>query len=255
MPNLAFWDQKFLVAPYFMLALGIYKFIVSIYGFGITGSKNRGLLIIFAIFLGVAFMGQIVSIFLFWEVNTLVRLKNVGAVSANKELRHYGQNGHERITKSWDHMQSHLHCCGAHGANIGYKDYKNTPIGQKDNSVPSSCCRNRPQNSNCGIGILNKHEDNARQDIYTDGCLVILLQWMDKDVHPMIGVYSGVGVAIALVELIALVLVCAYVAQINRKRQREERAEIIWSDVRGDRGELNGLNHNNDKSSDYDTQV
>ena len=42
MPNLAFWDSMFVVAPYLMLGLGIYKFIISLYGFGVTSSENKG---------------------------------------------------------------------------------------------------------------------------------------------------------------------------------------------------------------------
>ena len=229
MPNLSFWDQKFLIAPYLMLALGIYKFIISLYGFGIIATENRGLLILFAVLLGIAFVGQIASIFIFWEIRTLVELKNVGSSEAAEELRLYGEDGYESTTNAWDHMQRHLHCCGAHGANIGYQDWKNTPMGQNDDSVPDSCCRT--QAAKCGKGILREPDEVARKAVYVDGCLVILTQWMEADVAPMIGVYSGVGIAIALVELIALVLVCAYVAQINRRRQREE---MVWNATRGD---------------------
>ena len=108
MPYLKFWDEKFMVAPYLMLAIGIFKFIVSLYGFAITHSEQRGLLITFAVFLAIAFVGQIASIFIFWEVRMLVKQGNVGAQSAQKELRFYGQKGNEAITSSWDHMQQHL---------------------------------------------------------------------------------------------------------------------------------------------------
>jgi hypothetical protein len=85
----------------------------------------------------------------------------------------------------------------------------------------------------------------------------ILREWMEGDIVPMIAVYSGVGIAIALVELIATVLVCAYVAQINRRRQREE---IMWGAVRGgDNGDGRGSEmapmHTFDRTSNHDTQV
>ena len=229
MPNLSFWDQKFLIAPYLMLAVGIYKLIISLYGFGITATENRRLLILFAVLLAIAFVGQIASIFMFWQIKTLVELKNVGSTQAAEELINYGKDGYEITTNAWDHMQSHLHCCGAHGANIGYQDWKNTPLGQDDDSVPDSCCR--AQAEQCGKGMLRQPDDVARKSVYVDGCLLILIQWMETDVAPMIGVYSGVGIAIALVELIAVVLVCAYVAQINRRQQREEN---VWNATRGD---------------------
>ena len=105
MPNLAFWDQTFVTAPYLMLALGIYTFIISIGSFAIAGLENRGLLIFFAALLGIAFICQIASIFLFWEVRTLIQNRNVGPSAVNEELGHYGQPGYESTTNAWDHMQ------------------------------------------------------------------------------------------------------------------------------------------------------
>ena len=104
----------------------------------------------------------------------------------------------------------------------------------------------------------NMGENNIRSKIFVDGCLEILQEWMEEDIVPMIAVYSGVGIAIALVELIATVLVCAYVAQINRRRQREE---IMWNAVRGgDNGDGRGGGemtpmHTFDRTSNHDTQV
>lgn len=263
MPNLAFWDQMFSVAPYLMLGLGIFKFIISLFGFAITSSENRGLLIFFAILLGAAFVGQVASIFTFWQVKTTVEIGSVGPSAANDELQLYGKNGSEGITRSWDHMQKHLHCCGVSGYQKGFKDWQNTDFGrnqhgrhQNFDGVPDSCCHQEGQN--CGKGVLgNMGENNIRSRIFVDGCMEILQQWMGDDIVPMIAVYSGVGIAIALVELIATVLVCAYVAQINRRRQREE---MMWNAVRGDNGDGRGAGemtpmHTFDRTSNHDTQV
>ena len=59
------------------------------------------------------------------------------------------------------------------------------------------------------------------QPITNGGCIYFPMQWMEEDVEPMIGIYSGVGIAIALTELVTLVLMCAYVAHINRRREHE----------------------------------
>lgn len=254
MPNLSFWAEAFLIAPYLMLALGIYKFVISLYGFAITSSENRGLLIFFAVLLIIAFIAQVASIFVFWQVKEAIKIGNAGTAEAHTELSMYGKNGSESITRSWDHMQQHLHCCGANNDHTGYTDWKNTDFGRKGNSVPSSCCY--VETENCGQGILSKSEVTIRKTIFADGCLVILQQWMQEDVAPMIGVYTAVGLAIALVELIAAVLVFAYVAQIARRRQRED---MIWSAVRPDDHHDGGheMTHLNtmDRTSNHDTQV
>ena len=95
-----------------MLGLGIFKFIVSLYGFGITSSENRGLLIFFAVLLGAAFVGQVASIFTFWQVKTTVEIGSVGPSAANDELQLYGKPGEEGVTSSWDHMQHVLRTKG-----------------------------------------------------------------------------------------------------------------------------------------------
>ena len=254
MPNLNFWDPMFVVAPYLMLALGIYKFLISLYGFAITRSENRGLLIFFAVLLGIAFVTQVCSIFVFWQVKTAVEIGSVDNSGVHKELNMYGQNGSESVTDTWDHMQQHLHCCGANNFGQGYSDWRNTAYGKTDNRVPDSCCQRKTDG--CGKNILGQQsQETIRETIFVDGCLVILKQWMKEDVTPMIKVYSGVGIAIALVELIALVLVAAYVAQISRRRQREE---MMWNAVRGDHGdgahEMAPMN-TMDKTSNHDTPV
>ena len=222
MPNLAFWDQNFLIAPYFMLALGIYTAIVAMYGFGITTSANRGLLIFLAILIGGALIAQLASMFLFMQIHALIKAEDYGT-KATDELKNYGQEGFESITKSWDYMQQHLHCCGAYGANVGYTIYKNTIIGKEDDSVPDSCCRTEAEK--CGKGVLVMADEVVRELVYVDGCLVILMHWMRKEVLPMIGIYLWTGGAIALVELIILVLVSVHVSQINRKKLDEESVQ------------------------------
>lgn len=263
MPNLQFWDQMFVVAPYLMLGLGIFKFLISLYGFAITSSENRGLLILFAVVLGIAFVGQIASIFTFWQVKTQVEIGGVGPSDANAELQLYGLPGNESITNSWDHMQKHLHCCGVSGHTNGYTNWKNVKFGQNKNGeyenfdgVPDSCCHDPSEN--CGQGVFRKGKESVRNTIFVGGCLEILKQWMTADIVPLISIYSGIGIAISLVELIAMILVCAYVAQISRRRNREE---VMWNAVRGDdNGDARGgaemtPMHTFDRTSEHDTQV
>ena len=54
--------------------------------------------------------------------------------------------------------------------------------------------------------------------IWKDGCIEILEVMLKRDFieYPFAWVYIGVGLILALVELITVVLSCAYIAQINR---------------------------------------
>merc|ERR1712107_602506 len=59
--------------------------------------------------------------------------------------------------------------------------------------------------------------------IWKDGCIQILEVMLKRDLieYPFAWVYIGVGLILALVELITVVLACAYVAQINRRQRHQ----------------------------------
>ena len=79
---------------------------------------------------------------------------------------------------------------------------------------------------------------------------------MRKDVEPMIGVYTASGVVIALVEIIAVVLSSAYVAQITRRLQTEEITWYTVNEKNKEFGEYDSMpRHHNDVSSCNDTEV
>ena len=58
--------------------------------------------------------------------------------------------------------------------------------------------------------------------IWKDGCIEILEVMLKRDLieYPFAWVYIGVGLILALVELITVFLACSYVAQINRSGQK-----------------------------------
>ena len=60
--------------------------------------------------------------------------------------------------------------------------------------------------------------------IWKDGCIEILEVMLKRDLieYPFAWIYIGVGLILALVELITVVLACAYIAQINRSRKFDQ---------------------------------
>ena len=57
--KLDFWSTYFWMVPYLMIVLGTYTFLVTVFGFLISGSENRALLIAYAALLSVAFLVQV----------------------------------------------------------------------------------------------------------------------------------------------------------------------------------------------------
>ena len=224
MPNLMFWDGQFHHAPYFLLALGIYKGLTALYGFAVYNFKNRFLLSIFAILLVIGFAMQMTSIALFWNVRTTILVGEISGAKIAGMLKDYGQE--PEITNSLDYMQQHLSCCGGNEWQTGYIDYKYSSFGKKYNGVPDSCCVDKQ--AGCGRNIYSKgSEREIAKRIYVNGCIGILRKWMEVDILPMIWGYTFVGISIALLDIIFVALVCAYIAQITRRQLRQENKNFV----------------------------
>ncbi|XP_023336581.1 CD63 antigen [Eurytemora carolleeae] len=218
--KLNFWSYWFYVNPILMISLGLYTFAVSVYGFLISNQENRCLISMIAVFLGIAFLAQVCSVFSAMEVRNLINNEVIDPSAILEDMQHYGEVGYEAKTASWDEMQKDLRCCGGDKFDTGYQDWRSATIGIQKKSVPDSCCHEMREG--CGDQIAKASPSQISLGIYKDGCVAILTQKLKTDVEPMMIVYSCVGVVLAIVELITVVLACAYVAQINRRRKRDE---------------------------------
>ena len=213
MPHLGFWHESFVTAPYFLLALGIYSLIISIYGFWFCYGENRGFLMLFAIFLIIAIVGQMASIIIFGRVDSEIdKGCCTGRETANYLTKKYSDNGHYK--HSMDTIQHHLKCCGVHS----YRDWNIAST-----QVPDSCCKlNSPQ---CAYDLYdgNNHMELLEERIYVSGCLNEIRTLMEIQLAPLISVYSGIGVLIAVIQLITILLIILLIFLIFRKRQKAHK--------------------------------
>ena len=127
----------------------------------------------------------------------------------------YSEGGIDK--SNWDAIQRDLHCCGGHGKTDGFTKWYGRL--EDKSGVPDSCCH--IQSDGCGEGIqdLNALRDISNK-IYILGCMEIIRDKLEGDVVPMMVVYACVGVLLAIIELICVVLACAYIAQINRRTSK-----------------------------------
>lgn len=220
MTKLYFWSWYFYATPMCMLALGLYTFAVSVYGFLISTKESRGLISLIAVFLSVAFLGQLFSVFSAIELRNTIGHNIVPELELDEFMNAYRTD--EGVKAEWDAMQSQLRCCGGREYGTGYTTWTNK-LDNKDD-VPDSCCHADTREEGCGRGKITQGSGyGGRQDfgIWKDGCLEILKQKMRDDIMPFLMIYAGLGVLLALVELITVVLACAYVAQIGRRIRRD----------------------------------
>jgi len=219
--KLDFWSMWFYVNPMLMIALGLYTFFVCVYGFLISNQENRCLVGLVAVFLSIAFLGQIFSVFTAMELRNIINNEVIDPGAVINDMKHYGEVGFEDVTSKWDEMQRELRCCGGLDFDIGYQRWRSTNYGMTNmHKVPDSCCHE--EHEDCGEGKNIARPNLISLGIYKDGCIAIIKTKLKNEVEPLMIVYACVGVLIAIVEMITVVLACAYVAQISRRRRRDE---------------------------------
>jgi hypothetical protein len=218
MPNLYFWDPTFYIAPYSMLLMGVYTFLVTMFGLIMKGYEKRRWFVIYAVLLSIAFIGQLTSLYFTWQITTILSIGTVGGSHVVDSLSNYQIDS--KVTNSWDDMQTRLMCCGGNNWNTGYADYRGTPIGQSSDSVPDSCCIS--PNQGCGRGVLKESPIVVRDKIFVHGCVEILTRRLNNEVVNIITIYAGVSLFVALVEIVTVALASAYVAKITRRRDGDE---------------------------------
>ena len=84
--KLDFWSVYCWLVPVFMITLGVYTFLVCIFGFVISGSENRPMIAGYAVLLAIAFLAQLGSIFTAMELRTDVDKDQVPSSAITEEL-------------------------------------------------------------------------------------------------------------------------------------------------------------------------
>ena len=126
-----------------------------------------------------------------------------------KAQQQYNVTGHEGVTETWNIMQNEVfclhqllvnrysifssplqvHCCGVKN----YTDWANTTFS-KGSHVPDSCCKE--YTTGCGLNMILSLD--APDRLYTVGCVPELAE----QVKHKAGVFAGIGVGIAFIQVI-----------------------------------------------------
>ncbi|XP_053975816.1 CD63 antigen-like [Hylaeus anthracinus] len=196
-----FMDSWFFVAPVLMIVVGAVVFIVSFFGCCGAVKENHCmiitfsvlLLLIFALELGAGISGYMMR----GKVQDMVESR------MNTTMESYMTN--DDIHRSWDIMQHDLQCCGM----ISSNDWSR--FGFVDNIVPNSCCREVPKGSECDLNSIY---------IYENGCMHNLQQAIEHNAL----ILGGVGIGIAIIQLIGVIFACCLARSIRREYETVETA-------------------------------
>ena len=110
------WLYNAMVLPFYMITLASVTLVLGLIGVLLSqipnGFRNAVIRKVFALFLAVAFIGQIALIY----INVETRINSSDFNPLHKDLKDYGQV--DSITSVWNELQSNLHCCGANGYKV-----------------------------------------------------------------------------------------------------------------------------------------
>ena len=110
------WLYNTMVLPFYMITLASVTLVLGLIGVLLSripnGFRNTVIRKVFALFLAVAFIGQIALIY----INVETRINSSDFNPLHKDLKDYGQV--DSITSVWNELQSNLHCCGANGYKV-----------------------------------------------------------------------------------------------------------------------------------------
>ncbi|KAK9304229.1 hypothetical protein QLX08_004235 [Tetragonisca angustula] len=196
-----FMDSWFFAAPVLMIVIGAIVFIVSFFGCCGAVKENHCmiitfsvlLLLIFALELGAGIAGYMMR----GEVRTMVENR------LNTTMEEYSTNND--IRRSWDIMQHDLECCGM----IGPTDW--AYVGFAENTVPNSCCKEVPEGSKCDSNSIH---------IHLSGCMGNLQSATEHNAL----ILGGVGIGIAIIQLIGVIFACCLARSIRREYETVETA-------------------------------
>jgi len=182
---LDFLGSQFLSAPVLFIIVGVVIFLVAFFGCCGAVKESNCMMLTFSILLIVIFIcevaGGIAAYVLMGDVKETVE------TFMTKAMEHYDQDGYKA---TWDYAQHEGRCCGV----TSYKDW--FPLFNSTAVVPDSCCVQ--DTVGCGADISDLSTINQK------GCLD---EFVDQVKHNA-GIFAGVGIGLAVIQLIGIVFAC-----------------------------------------------
>lgn len=123
-----------------------------------------------------------------------------------------------------DTIQKRFQCCGAYTFN----DWNHNPYFKCSSpdvlacGVPQSCCRTEKLNSQCGFGIRKYDEIEAKDVVYTDGCIIFLKFWINDHLK----VIGAIGFAFAIIQLFLILIVNKLIMDLEEISHGEHNESI-----------------------------
>lgn len=216
-----------------LMVVGILMFIITFCGCVGSLRENICLLQTFCICLTVIFLLQLAAGVLGFVFSDKARNKVTEMI--NKSITHYRDD--IDLQNLIDFGQREFGCCGA----VTYMDWSQNMYFNctTDNpsrercSVPFSCCIITKQkdviNSMCGQGMQELDYLKAGNDIYTNGCIDKIVNWIHSNLFILGGIAMGLAIPQLVGMLLSQILINQIKDQIELQRYNLKHHSDPWS--------------------------
>ncbi|XP_041977749.1 CD63 antigen-like [Aricia agestis] len=181
-PYVDLTDENFYTsAPMILIIVGLIVFIVAFFGCCGAVKENHCMIVTFSVFLLLIFVAELAV-----GIAGYVKHKDLETSiikTLNASIAHYETD--PKIQKNFDIIQTDLMCCGINGP----EDWAANKL-----PIPASCCS----------GDKTVACTPASPDFHKDGCYPGILEAMKG----MALVLGGVGLGIAVVQLLGVMFAC-----------------------------------------------
>ncbi|XP_001605038.2 CD63 antigen [Nasonia vitripennis] len=195
-----FVDIWMFAVPVLMIIVGVVVFITSFFGCCGAVKENHCMIITFSVLLLLIFaleLGAGISGYLMRS-----KVSSMLEKCMNDTLVSYKNRPDFR--QSWDIMQHDLQCCGVHSP----QDWARA--GFTGNTLPNSCCTEiAANNPTCDTNDIKSN---------TEGCKAQLQKKIEENAL----ILGGVGIGVALIQLIGVIFACCLARSIRREYETVE---------------------------------
>lgn len=200
-------DKQLDIAANILIGFGSFVLLVSALGFFAACTQKKIFIGFYIAFLVLIFAGEFAG-----GITAAVfkgKIEDELPKILSKTFSQYTP-GKNLLAKAWDYMQVWLKCCGS----TGFKDYQHVNFTKPTQHVPLTCCKlsnkdpenPKPLDSNKCLeeATIPSSQNNTFMYLQGEGCYSSL----EDAIKSHLGLIIGVGVGIAMIQLLGIVLAC-----------------------------------------------
>jgi len=177
------------LSSYIFILVGVLVTIIAFLGCCAACTENKCMMWSFAtlmLLILIAEIGVCVTMLLYKG-----QVVAVASSAMEKSLDEYNKPEKEGVKKTWDEIQEEFTCCGVQN---GPEDWRGKLTDA--NSAPDSCCLN--ESEGCGKDAIGTDK------LHKKGCLKEFESFVESNIF----LVGGVGLALIIVQLIAVITGC-----------------------------------------------